>query len=213
MFKNFLLQDKRRALCKIALVAVTAGVLAACSGGANRPKPAELGPNNALLDVRTAWNSRVGAVNFPLMVNVNGTTVTLGSSDGTVAAIDARNGSDIWRINVGSPVIAGAGSDGTQTAVVTAANEVVVIESGKVLWRQRLSAESYTPPLVAGKRVFVLLADRSVIAFDGTNGRRLWTQQRTGEPLVLRQAGVLLAYEDTLVVVTKNGGVYGFTPE
>jgi outer membrane protein assembly factor BamB len=52
---------------------------------------------------------------------------------------------------------------------------------------------------VAGNRVFVLAADRSVSAFDGQSGRRLWSQQRPGEPLVLRQSGVLLAVGDTLV--------------
>jgi outer membrane protein assembly factor BamB len=52
---------------------------------------------------------------------------------------------------------------------------------------------------VAGGRVFVLTADRAVHAFDGSSGRKLWTQQRPTEPLVLRQAGVLLAVGDTLV--------------
>jgi outer membrane protein assembly factor BamB len=47
--------------------------------------------------------------------------------------------------------------------------------------------------------VFRAGADRSVTAFDGQTGRRLWSQQRPGEPLVLRQAGVLLAVGDTLV--------------
>ncbi len=184
----------------LMLAGATALTLAACSSGPARPKPAELGPNNALLDVRPVWNNRVGAVNFPLEVNVSGSTVTLASSDGVVTAIDARNGADLWRVNVGAPISAGAGSDGFQAAVVTTANEVVAIESGKVLWRQKLSAQSFTPPLVAGKRVFVLGADRSVTAFDGQTGRRLWNQQRTGEPLVLRQAGVLVPFEDTLVV-------------
>ena len=43
-------------------------------------------------------------------------------------------------------------------------------------------------------------ADRSVSAFDGQTGRKLWTQQRPNEPLVLRQSGVILAVGDTLVV-------------
>ncbi|MGA0571073.1 outer membrane protein assembly factor BamB [Variovorax sp. VNK109] len=184
----------------LMLAGAAALVLAGCSSGPARPKPAELGPNNALLDVRPVWNNRINAVNFPLEVNVSGSTVTLASSDGLVAAIDARNGNDLWRVNVGAPISAGAGSDGFQAAVVTTANEVVAIESGKVLWRQKLSAQSFTPPLVAGKRVFVLGADRSVTAFDGQTGRRLWNQQRTGEPLVLRQAGVLVPFEDTLIV-------------
>lgn len=189
-----------RAAMSRCMPLVLIAALAACSSGAKKPQPAELGPNTVLLDVRSAWTNRIGAVNFPLAVNVSGSTITLASSDGTVAAIDARSGRDLWRVDVGAPLAAGAGSDGFQAAVVTVGNEVVAIEAGKVLWRQPLAAQSYTPPLVAGKRVFVLAADRSVIAFDGATGRRLWTQQRAGEPLVLRQAGVLTAFEDTLVV-------------
>jgi len=83
--------------------------------------------------------------------------------------------------------------------VVTTSNDLVVLSAGKELWRHRMPAQVYTAPLVAGARVFVLAADRSVTAFDGQTGRRLWSQQRPGEPLVLRQAGVLMAVGDTLV--------------
>ena len=65
---------------------------------------------------------------------------------------------------------------------------------------EKLSAQAYTAPFVAGGRVFVLAADRTVNAFDGQTGRKLWAQQRPNEPLVLRQSGVILAVGDTLVV-------------
>src|SRR5205814_7608007 len=121
-------------------------------------------------------------------------------SDGTVAAFDGASGRELWRASVGAPLAAGVGSDGQLTAVVTRDNEVVTLSQGKVLWRQKLAALAYTAPFVAGGRVFVLTADRSVSAYDGQGGRRLWTQQRPGEPLVLRQSGVMLAIGDTLVV-------------
>jgi outer membrane assembly lipoprotein YfgL len=82
---------------------------------------------------------------------------------------------------------------------VTRDNELVVLEAGREVWRQKLLAQGFTAPLVAGGRVFVLAADRSVTAFDAQSGRKLWNQQRPGESLVLRQAGVLLAVGDTLV--------------
>ena len=91
------------------------------------------------------------------------------------------------------------GGDGQRFAVITRNNEVVAIEAGKVLWRLRLAAMSYTPPLVAGGRVFVLTADRAVTALDGASGQKLWTQQRTGDPLVLQQAGLLMPFGDTLL--------------
>ncbi|MEI8324956.1 MAG: PQQ-binding-like beta-propeller repeat protein, partial [Betaproteobacteria bacterium] len=167
-------------------------VLAACSTG-DKIKPAELAANPATLAVRSAWTNLVGPVDFSLEPHVLGATLTVAGSDGTVAALDAVSGGDLWRVQIGAPITAGVGSDGKISAVVNRDNEVVAIESGRVLWRQQLPAQSYTPPLVAGGRVFVVTADRSVTALDGASGTKLWTQQRPGDALVLKQSGVLLA--------------------
>ena len=184
-------------VCSVLLLPVW---LAACSSGSPKPKPAELGPVMPSLAVQQVWRTSLATVNFPLAVHVSGTTVTLAGSDGSVLALDAATGRDIWRARVGASLAAGVGSDGRLAAVVTQANELVALQEGREIWRQKLSAQGYTSPLVAGGRVFMLAADRSVNAFDGSTGRKLWTQQRPGEPLVLRQGGVMLAVGDTLVV-------------
>lgn len=204
------------ALCAAALLAGCSimpqfSKLPFLGGSAEKAKPAELQANPGLLGVRQAWTARIGPVDFPLGVAVNGNTLTLASSDGMVTALDAGTGAELWRASAGAPVVAGAGSDGSTAAVITRNNELVAFAGGKELWRQKMTALSYTPPLVAGARVFVLAADRSVAAFDGQSGRRLWTQQRQGEPLVLRQAGVLLAVGDTLVA-GQGGRMAGLNP-
>jgi len=198
IFKRFMLAAQP--LCGIFAITLVA-TLSGCAlfSGPVKPKPAELQPVNGALSARQAWSARVNSVGFPLEVHVSGSTISLASSDGTVASIDARTGRDVWRLSVG-PIAAGVGSDGNIAAVVTQANEVVAIQNGRELWRQKLDAQAYTSPLVAGGRVFVLAANRSVSAFDGPTGRKLWTQQRPNEPLVLRQSGVILAVGDTLVV-------------
>lgn len=208
---------------RAAGIVVLAAGLGACSylpsmpslpffnSGADKPKMAELVPNPSLITVRQAWTSQVGAVNLPLSVQVSGNVVAVAASDGTVALIDAASGRDLWRANAGALIAAGVGSDGRTAAVVTRTNELVVISAGKELWRQRLAAGSYTPPLVAGGRVFVLTADRAVSAFDGQTGRKLWTQTRPGEPLVLSNAGVMLAVGDTLVAGL-SGRLVGMNP-
>ncbi|MDH6594827.1 outer membrane protein assembly factor BamB [Variovorax sp. TBS-050B] len=184
---------------RVAPALVLVAVLAACSG-TSKPKPAELPPNPSLFGVRQAWSVRIPAVNFPLAVDVSGDTVTVAGGDkGTVVVIDARAGRETWRADAGAPLAAGVGSDGSLTAVVTSNNELVALEGGKVLWKQRLTAQAFTAPLVAGRRVFVQTADRSISAWDGQSGRRLWQQQRTAENLVLRKSGVLIAVGDTLV--------------
>jgi outer membrane protein assembly factor BamB len=202
----------QRALAAAAVVLALSGCSSLPFFGPEKPKPAELQPNPATLGIRPAWNNRVGEVAFPLAVNVTGSQLAVASSDGTVAVLDAATGRDVWRASVGTPIAAGVGSDGSVAAVVTNQNELVALSGGKVLWREKLPAQAYTAPLVAGNRVFVLAADRSVSAFDGQSGRRLWSQSaRQSEPLVLRQAGVLLAVGDTLVA-GQSGRLAGLNP-
>jgi len=206
-FKRFMPESTAlRAGSALVLVAF----LAACSG-TSKPKPEELPANPALLGVRQAWTVKIPEVKFPLTANINGDIVTVAGSDGTVVAIDARAGRETWRASAGASLAAGVGSDGSLAAVVTTGNELVALENGKVLWKQKLSAQAFTAPLVAGRRVFVQTADRSVSAWDGQSGRRLWIQQRAGENLVLRKSGVLMAVGDTLVAGL-GGRLVGINP-
>ncbi len=208
-------------LPRLACAGLLAVLLAACSNippsvpligaRAEKPKPAALQANPNLIAVRQAWSARIGKVDFPLVVAVSGNVAAVASSDGTVAGFDATTGREQWRGNAKAALAAGVGFDGSTAAVITRDNELVAFSSGREVWRQKLGALSYTAPLVAGARVFVLGGDRSVSAFDGGTGRRLWTQQRTQDPLVLRQAGVILAVGDTLVV-GQAGRLAGLNP-
>ncbi len=179
-------------------------LLAACSG-TPRPKPAPLEPVTPQIGGRLVWSQQVAGVRFPLLVAVNDTAssggvFTVASTEGTVVALQADTGRELWRGSAGAGLSAGVGSDGRFAAVVTRDNELVTLEAGQVVWRTRLGARVATAPLVAGERVFVLSVDRVVQAFDALDGRKLWSVQRPGEPLTLAKAGVLAAYQDTLLV-------------
>lgn len=185
--------------------------LAGCFGGSKKLQPAELQSFTPLVPVRQSWTNRVGPVSFPLQVSVTPNAVGVAGDDGTVALLDGQTGRDIWRLALNTPIAAGVGGDGKVLAVVTRSNEVIAMQAGRELWRQKLNAQAFTAPFVVGERVFVLAADRSINAFDGQTGRRLWTQQRPAEPLVLRQSGVMLAVGDTLVVGL-SGRLVGLNP-
>lgn len=185
--------------------------LAACASGPEKPKPKELEPVVSLLGVRQVWSIRLAETQFPLIPTLAGGRLVVASSDGNVTAVDATTGTAVWTSAVGEPLSAGAGSDGRIAAVVTRQNQLVVIDGGKELWRQRLSAQVVTPPLVAGGRVFVVSGDRAVSAFDGLTGHRLWTVVRPGDPLMLRQPGLLVPVGDTLVTGL-SGRVVGLNP-
>ncbi len=196
---------------RLPVAIVLIALLGGCFGGVKKPQPAELQPVVALVSARQSWSSRIGTVNFPLEISASGNRVGVAGGDGSVALLDAQTGRDIWRVALNTPIAAGVGSDGKVLAVVTRANEVVAMQDGRELWRSRLASQAFTAPLVAGGRVFVLAADRSINAFDGQTGSKLWTQQRPNEPLVLQQSGVILAVGDTLVVGL-SGRLAGLNP-
>ncbi|MGP1628384.1 MAG: outer membrane protein assembly factor BamB [Giesbergeria sp.] len=205
---------RRASRCLTASMCVA--LLSACSlwkGGAERPKPTELGANIPVLGIHQAWVARIGSTaGLPLQVHVGGGAVTLASADGTVASINIQTGNDLWRTKLNDGVAAGVGSDGRWTAVVSRESDLTMLQGGQVVWHRRLTAQVFAAPLVAGERVFVMAADRSISAFDAETGAPLWVVPGTGAPLVLRQAGVLLAVGDTLVAGV-SGRLVGINPD
>lgn len=185
---------------RVGLLSGLLALVSACSSTPDKPKPAPLPAVSGELAIKKVWSNAVGPVTSPLLASVQASGVAVASTDGQLALLDALTGKDVWRLKLGDNIQAGVGGDGQRFAVVTQRNEVVTVENGKVVWRYALSAVSLTPPLVAGGRVFVLGADRTVTALDGASGQKIWSQQRTGEPLVLNQAGLLIPFGDNLLV-------------
>ena len=186
-------------LARLFTSVLIVGAFAACSSGPDKIKAAELGPNPGLLSAHLAWSANIGNIDFPLEPKAQGNTLLLANSTGTLVSIDVASGVQTVQVNLGDKLAAGLGRNADVTAAVTRNNELVTSVANKEVWRQKLVAQVFTPPLVAGGRIFVLAADRSVSAFDAQSGRRIWGLQRPGESLVLRQPGVLLALGDTLV--------------
>ena len=190
--------------------ALGALTLAACSSS-TKPKPAPLEDIKPQIAGRQVWSQRVGELGAALRPVVTTEALILSTANGQVMAFAADNGRELWRGDAGERLSAGVGSDGRYSAVVTVTNELVVLDAGKSLWKARLATRVVTPPLVAGERVFVLGIDRSVQAFDALDGRKLWVQQRAGDPLTLLQPGVVMAWKDTLVA-GQGARMAGFDP-
>ena len=201
---------------RVLVLTAVAASLAACSmfGGKDKPKPLDLGPNPGKIAVHQAWSAKLGAaVPLAMPALVQGNTVTVVTKDGSVTTLDGSTGSQVGKFSAGEPLTTGVGSDGQRTAVVTRSNQLMVFSEGKQLWKSHLTAAVYTPPLVAGGRVFVMAADRSLAAYDANTGRELWSVEGpSNEPLILRQPGVLQAIGNNLVVGV-SGRLAGVDPD
>jgi outer membrane protein assembly factor BamB len=186
-----------------ALLAVlVAATLVACSS--DKPKPTPLESITPQIAGQQVWRAEAGGgLPFVLMPSVSktqGDTFVVAGGDGSVMALSAQNGRELWRASAGERLTAGVGSDGRFAAVVTRSNELVVFDNGALKWKARLGSLVATAPLVAGERVFVMGVDRAVQAYDALDGRYLWALKRAGEPLTLSQPGVVAAFKDTLLV-------------
>ena len=187
----------RRAL--LGTLAALSVLFVGCA--ADRPDPTKLETFEPKIAGRQVWSAKLdGKVDFPLGVAVRNGRFHVADGGGTVLALEAESGREVWRARAGAALSAGVGSDGRFASVVTRDNEVVTFDGGRELWRKRVPSRVVTPPLVAGERVFVMSVDRAVHAFDALDGRRLWTLQRAGDALTLAQAGVLAPYKNSLIV-------------
>ncbi len=185
--------------------------LSACSSGADKPSPTALQTVANTLNIRQSWELKLGAINYPAQIPLNGKNIAGASSNGQVSLVDVNSGLLLWQLQLKEKIQAGVGNDGKTVALITDQNELLVLQEAQVLWRQRLSSPVYTSPLVAGARVFVQAADRSVSAYDALNGAFLWRYAPTSDPLGLRQSGVLGAVGNTLITGV-NGRLLGLDP-
>lgn len=177
--------------------------LSAC--GSSKPKPAPLESLSNATRLIPAWSVRVGDVAPTFALSVSADAVAVANVDGSIVSLDLQTGRERWRAQSKTELSAAVGSDGRYAAVVSANNDLMLFDQGKLLWTERQPGRVLTAPVVAGERVFVQAVDRSVRAYDALDGRYLWLYQRPGsEPLALATRSVIEPFRDTLLVGQGN---------
>ena len=111
----------------------------------------------------------------PLLI---GERVYMGSQNGTVYCMSARDGHVIWTYHAGAPVKSALawwhgklyfGDYGGSITALRAKN-------GSLVWRSGVGGEVYATPAVAFGRVYVGSKSGAVSALNANNGRRLWSR-------------------------------------
>ena len=121
---------------------------------------------------------------------VTPTGLFVGSSDGCMYRLDARNGKPLWK----EPYCTDAAVWGGPTVVdgrvyfAVTINKLYAVsaEDGSFLWEyhhdrpQFMSAEGVASPLVAGDRVYVGFSDGTLAALDRVSGEPAWSVDLAG---------------------------------
>lgn len=174
-------------------------LLTACSSlnpFASEPKnkPAELVNFTPITQLVSDGQVSVGrSRDYVLTPAVVGSSIYVAAEDG--ALMRADNGAIVWRINIGSTLSGGVGSNGKLVAVGTDKGEIQVFDAanGKLLWKNQLSSEILAAPSIGEDRVIVRSGDSRIFALDAKDGKRLWVYQRSTPALSLRShVGVVL---------------------
>jgi outer membrane assembly lipoprotein YfgL len=184
-----------------SFVFVVFALIAGCST-TSKIEPTPLQPFEARLTDHSIWQTHVGAMNPNFAVAIKNGQIVLASEKGKISALDIQTGALRWKLDLDDTLSAAVGADaeGATFAVVSLNNELIVFSRDKMLWKKQLQTKVITPPLVAGQRIFVHGIDRTIFAFDAAEGQQLWVYRRSGDPLSLNYPGVLLPFQNTLLV-------------
>jgi outer membrane protein assembly factor BamB len=207
--KNMRISSK---LVGVGVLALMTGcsTLSSLNPFSSKPKgnqPAPLAEITGSMAVRTAWKHDIGkAQSYQFSPALAGNTVLVAGADGAIARLDATSGQQLWRTNAGMPLTAGVGTDGSLVVVGGAKGMLLALDiDGKTLWKQQLSSEILSSPVVGHGIVVARSIDNRIVGFDARTGEKKWTVQRTAPPLTLRLApGMVIADKD--VIVAQPGG-------
>lgn len=192
-------RQQTRAWPRLARIAAVIGLaaLTGCSLLTPRDKrydPVPLVNFTPEISAGVTWSVGVGrGAGIGFAPAVVGNAVYAASADGNIVKIDLTSGGVVWSRRIDGRLMAGPGSDGYTTAVVTPLGEVIAFnDDGSERWRAQATSEALVPPAVGDGLVVVRSGDYRIQAFDAATGERRWSVQRPGPALALRAVNQML---------------------
>ena len=165
-----------------------------------------------------AWKADIGEgggyrnVLMAPPVVLNDTVCTM-DSQAMVSAFGLTDGKRRWTAETkpkddkSTNVGCGLGADGTTVYAVNGLSQMVALDlaTGHEKWRKSLDVPARSAPMIADGRVFVILIDDRLVAFDAADGRQLWSFQ-SSTPLTAMLGQPAPAYYRGLVVAGFGSG-------
>lgn len=171
---------------------------------------------------KRAWQRKLKKTRVSGGVGAGAGLVLLGTLDGELIALDANNGSDLWRTNVASEVLSAPVTNGDVVVVQTQDDRLIALDalSGQHLWIYEsepalLSLRGNSGPLITEHLVYAGLSTGKVIAIELEQGLPIWEQRiampsgRTELERMVDIDGRLLLKDGVLYVAAFQGRVAG----
>lgn len=157
--------------------------------------PAELKEITPSRTVKLDWSNQLGETQrYDYTPALEAGFVYAANVEGDLAKLDAGNGQQQWRVNVGEAISGGVGTGGALVLVGTNRGNVLAYDvSGKLIWKSQLSSEILSAPRYFDGLVVVRSGDNHIYGLNAVDGVRKWVYERIVPALSLRtSAGIIV---------------------
>ena len=163
--------------------------------------PAALKAFEPTYSLKIDWSSNIGKTErYDYTPALDSSAVYANNAAGDIVKLDASNGKQVWRINIGEPISGGIGIGAGVLFVGTKTGNVHALDAaGKLLWKAKVSSEILSVPRYFDGLAIVRTGDNHIFGLDATDGSRKWVFERTTPALSLRSS---------VGIVVDGGAVY-----
>lgn len=167
-------------------------LVSGCGGKTTVEPPAELVEFEPTIEIDDLWSARVGrgaeGLRLGLEPSSDGMRVYAAARDGTVAALDAETGRNLWSIDTDVPLSAGPAYGEGLLAVASSSGQLLLLdaETGQERWRRPVGSEVLAPPAIGRNVVALRSVDGRLRGFSTANGTELWSVEQSLPALTLR---------------------------
>lgn len=165
-------------------------------GAEPKDPPMTLADFKQTASAQLLWSASAGeAEEYNFTPALDGNAVFAASAKGEITRLDAATGKQVWRIDAGERISGGVGAGENLVLVGTPKGMVLAFDqSGKALWKAKVSSEVLSAPRVGAGVVVVRSGDSRIFGLSTADGKRRWVYERATPSLALRSsAGVTLA--------------------
>lgn len=163
--------------------------------------PAELEEINPTYTATIDWSNNIGKTEkYDYTPALDSSAVYAANTAGEILKLDATNGRQIWRINVGESISGGIGiGSGILLVGSNKGNVHAYDTTGKFLWKAKVSSEILSVPRYFDGLAIVRTGDNHIFGLDAADGSRKWVYERISPALSLRSS---------VGIVVDSGAVY-----
>lgn len=163
--------------------------------------PAALEDIKATYVAKVDWSASAGKTErYDYTPAKDSDAIYVANAKGELAKLNAENGRELWRMNIGEPISGGVGIGAGILLVGTSKGYLHAVDTaGKFLWKAKVSSEILSVPRYFEGIAIVRSGDNHIFGLDASDGSRKWVYERITPALSLRSS---------VGIVVDGGAVY-----